>query len=135
MELDALGVSSEGVHRVTLDGPSVPLRNSMVQTLALALHELATNALKYGALSQENGRLRVTWKLVKSDRGEVLAIQWMESGTAGEVATLRRGYGRELIERALPYSLGARTSYVFKPDGLHCTIDIPLGRKQKKGSE
>lgn len=135
MELDALGVSGDADLRVTLDGPPIPLRNAIVQTLALALHELATNALKHGALSREEGRLRVTWQAVKANgKGHVLALEWTESGTAGEVETLpeRRGYGRELIERALPYSLGARTDYAFTPDGLRCTIDIPLGKKQPR---
>ncbi len=132
MELDALGVSSDGERRVRLEGPPVPLRNAIVQTLALALHELATNALKHGALSQEEGRLTVSWQVVNENgKGHNLALEWTESGTVGEVLTLpdRRGYGRELIERALPYALGARTDYAFTPDGLRCKIEVPLDKK------
>ena len=135
MELDALGVQGDVGLRVTLDGPSVPLRNAIVQTLALALHELATNALKHGALSQHQGKLHVAWQVVKADdNSHTLAIVWTESGTGGEVATSpgRRGYGRELIERARPYALGARTSFAFTSDGLHCSIDIPLNKKKPR---
>jgi PAS domain S-box-containing protein len=135
MELDALGVRGDTELRVKIDGPPVPLRNSIVQTLALAMHELATNALKHGALSQSEGRLSVTWKLLRSEAAErSLSIEWSETGTAGEVEALpnRRGYGRELIERALPYALGAETSYAFTPDGLRCTIVIPLDKKRPR---
>lgn len=136
MELDALGVSGDSDdQRVTLEGPPIALRNAIVQTLALALHELATNALKHGALSQEKGQLRVAWQAVSANgKGHDLELEWTESGTAGEVETLpeRRGYGRELIERALPYALGARTNYAFTPDGLRCTINIPLAKKQPR---
>ncbi len=135
MELDALGAQGDAELRVTLDGPPVPLRNAIVQTLALALHELATNALKHGALSQDQGKLHVGWQVLKADgNSDSLAIEWTESGTGGEIATWagRRGYGRELIERALPYSLGARTTYAFTPDGVYCTIDIPLNKKKPR---
>ena len=118
--------------RVTLSGPSgVRLRSSMVQTLAMALHELATNAIKYGALGQPQGRLTVSWMLRPDERDGTprLHIDWQEAGVTMPPVGSRStgsGQGRGLIERALPYQFGARTTYVLGPDGVHCTIDIPV---------
>ena len=129
-ELSALG--GGGPDRVTLDGPTgVRLRSSTVQTLAMALHELGTNAAKYGALAHATGYLTVRWSLepVGADDRPWLHIDWRESGVpmppAG-AAPQGTGQGRELIERALPYQLSARTTYRMKADGVHCTIAIPV---------
>ena len=128
-ELSAVAGGSE---RIVLDGPAgVRLRSSTVQMLAMALHELATNAVKYGALAQPAGRLSVQWSLERNgtDGKPWLNIAWRESGVdmpprgAGPVGT---GQGRELIEQALPYQLSARTSYTFASDGVCCTISIPV---------
>ncbi|GGB41488.1 hypothetical protein GCM10011380_33700 [Sphingomonas metalli] len=127
-----LSAMSDGLARVTLDGPAgVLLRSSTVQTLAMVLHELATNAVKYGALGQSDGRLAVRWRLDSPRDGDRpwLHVEWRESGVAmppsGSAAT-GGGQGRELIERALPYQLGARTSYRMERDGICCTIAMPV---------
>jgi two-component system CheB/CheR fusion protein len=118
--------------RVSVAGPhGVALRSAIVQTLALALHELATNAVKYGALATPQGQLRVEWGTRPRDGDQqTLWIDWRETGVtdiAGADARPRgSGYGRELLERALPYQLGARTGYAFEPDGVHCTIEIEV---------
>lgn len=117
--------------RVSLDGPpGVRLRSSMVQTLAMAIHELATNAVKYGALGQPDGHLAVSWRMLEPDRRgrPRLHIDWRESGVKMPSRRAPRGggQGRELIERALPYQLGAETSFELGPDGVRCTITIPI---------
>ncbi|CCD90227.1 putative sensor histidine kinase with multiple PAS/PAC and a response regulator receiver domain [Bradyrhizobium sp. ORS 285] len=128
-ELSAVAGGSE---RVELAGPSgVRLRSSTVQTLAMALHELATNAVKYGALAQPSGHLAVLWSLERhgADERPWLHIDWRESGVdmpPPGVVPGGTGQGRELIEQALPYQLSARTSYTFAPDGVRCTISIPV---------
>ncbi|GJE27753.1 PAS domain-containing protein [Methylobacterium organophilum] len=129
-ELDALGVSDQS-HRVKASGPEVRLRKSTVQTLALALHELATNARKYGALVCEGGTLQVTWRTYADRTGRRLALEWQETGLdrrreERSPVTKQGGYGRELIERALPYALQARTTYELGETALLCTIDLPL---------
>ncbi len=127
--LGALGADGQGP-QVALDGPEgVRLRSSTVQTFALALHELATNALKYGALLRPESRLRVAWRLEAGDGSAppVLHVDWQESGVAmPEAGAVPRGYGRELIERALPYQLAAQTHYELGSDGVHCTISLPV---------
>jgi len=131
-ELSALGaVDATGSDkRVTLDGPDgVRLRSSTVQMLALALHELGTNASKYGALVQPEGRLIVRWSLTGTATAPRLRIEWLESGfSVLHPRTVRQGsgYGRELIERALPYQLQADTCYHLDEDGVRCTIELPV---------
>ncbi|RHW17536.1 PAS domain-containing protein [Sphingomonas gilva] len=125
VDLDASGKAP----RVSIDGPAgIPLRSSTVQTFALALHELATNAVKHGALSSPQGRLAVRWTVRQRDGKDYLHVDWRESGIAnmieGKTSPGHSGYGRELIERALPYQLGARSSFAFTEDGIHCTIEV-----------
>ncbi|MBO1022637.1 PAS domain-containing protein [Methylobacterium sp. SD274] len=130
VELDALGAANMP-ERVLLSGPKVRLRKRTVEIFALALHELATNARKYGALTTEAGRLEVTWRTYAGEEGERLVLEWRETGLEhvleeeGPIAKAG-GYGRELIERALPYVMQARTTYDLSSTDLHCTIDLPL---------
>lgn len=133
-ELTALGATDGLAERLVLEGPAgVPLRSATVQTFALALHELATNAVKYGALSaaHSGGHLAVRWHIAPSADGTPprLHVDWRESGvTMPQVnaASQRGGYGRELIERALPYQLKAKTTYELRGDGVHCTLTVPI---------
>ncbi|CAO4165547.1 GAF domain-containing protein [Methylorubrum aminovorans] len=132
-ELDALG-AWEAAERIVLKGPPVRLRKATVQTFALALHELATNARKYGALADRAGRLSVTWQTYTEGERARLILHWHETGferSAEKTIPQRRGYGRELIEKALPYSLDARTRYELSETDLHCTIDLPLTERHK----
>jgi two-component system, chemotaxis family, CheB/CheR fusion protein len=136
-ELDALGAAAmQG--RVSLEGPEVSLRKASVQTLALALHELATNARKYGALATEDGQLRVRWRTYADEAGERrLALDWTEQGIGTQPTaegTSQGGYGRELIEKALPYALDARTTYELRDGTVRCTIDLPLERRRRDGT-
>ena len=111
----------------------IALRSSTVQTFALALHELATNAVKHGAYSQQQGRLEVRWRLDHGLDGKPwLHVDWRERDvTISKDAAVRAdGSGRELIEQALPYQLGAKTTFVLEEDGVHCTISLPASKRQ-----
>ena len=114
--------------RITVSGPKVLLTSQQVQNFALAMHELATNAIKYGALKYATGRLSVMWERIHDAKGiEHLALNWIESGVDVKPETVtRRGYGRELIEQALAYALGGRTEFVLGTDGVRCRIELPL---------
>ncbi|HEY0505369.1 MAG TPA: PAS domain-containing protein [Lysobacter sp.] len=130
MELAAHLDAREGAGRITTEGPAdVALRSSSVQPLALAVHELITNAIKYGALKDPAGHLRVRWRVEAEDGRPWLHVDWRETGVAmpaDEGPMQGGGAGRELIERALPYQFGARTTYALTPDGVHCTVAMPI---------
>jgi two-component sensor histidine kinase len=127
-ELAAQSVRVGGSPAVTLDGPDgIRLRSSTVQTLAMVLHELVTNAIKYGALKQPNAHLTVRWRQETSaeSREPWLQLDWKESGVKVP-AGAAMGQGRELIERALPYQFDAQTTFALEEDGVHCTISLPI---------
>lgn len=125
-ELKAHGATEDG-ETVIVSGPRVALSSREVQVMALAMHELATNATKYGALSQPAGRLSVVWESSEIDGQHFVAIEWLESGVELDPdKPPKRGFGRELIERALSYDLGAETSFEFRADGIRCLIRTPL---------
>lgn len=131
MELDAF-CSEADYRKVTLSGPEVKLKSSLAQALALGIHELTTNALKYGALARfcEEGRLRVTWHFEGEGDERCLILEWREAPLAApprETVSKAHGYGRTLIEEDLPYSLSAQTKLELTADALHCWISIPLG--------
>ncbi|HET7662495.1 MAG TPA: PAS domain-containing protein [Rhodanobacteraceae bacterium] len=132
MELQALGAVDDG-ERIKVEGPDVRIRDSIAQTLAMAIHELATNACKYGALASEHGRLEVCWRLVEGDDARHLLIEWNEYGIEVGESTPPRGggYGRKLIEEALPYALEASTRYELADGELHCSIDLPIKPKSQ----
>jgi two-component sensor histidine kinase len=122
-ELIASAVPERGY---SMQGPAVRLHVKGAESLALTVHELATNSLKFGALATPNGHLAVTWAVTEGQLSR-LRITWIESGTSiASVAPRRRGFGQELIECTLPYELGAQTRLIFSPGGVVCEIDLPL---------
>ena len=128
MELDALGADTMG-DKISYGGPETPLRKSAVEMLALAIHELLTNALKHGALASPTGRLVVNWRIDETLPDRRLVLEWAEYGVARlppSTDSERSGYGRTLIEEALPYSLSAQTEFELSADGLRCRISLPL---------
>ena len=129
-ELQAAG---DGDGHATLDGPAVGLPGDKVQPVALALHELATNALKYGAFCQPEGRLSITWSLQGEGEGRRLLLDWVETGVPmpdGGTPS-RQGFGRQLIEQALPYQLKAGTQLMFGTEGVRCRIALPLAERRE----
>jgi PAS domain S-box-containing protein len=121
--------------KIKVAGPPVALPPTAAQALGLALHELTTNAVKYGALAQPTGKLEVTWELKAKKRSAEIALEWRESGVSMPAvgSPKRRGYGSELIERALPYQLSAKTQLEFGPDGVRCAILVPISTESIHG--
>lgn len=126
-ELEAHGAVVDG-RKVLVDGPEVPLSSKAVQVLTLALHELATNAVKYGALRSPDANLSIRWRNMHEDGQHYIMINWSEEGVAysERLDGKKRGFGRELIERALPYDLGAETKFELADDGVRCEVKIPV---------
>lgn len=132
-EIAALG--DDWKNRVVLEGPSVYLRERAAETLGLALHELATNAVKFGALSSPTGKLEVTWRRCEDGW---LTLQWLETGIEQRDRPRQRGYGMELIEIALPHALGAKTRYEIEPGKVKCIISLPdyeLHKQSLRGTD
>ena len=107
-------------------GPTLRLRPKAAETLGLALHELTTNAVKFGALSQPGGRLTIRWR--KELARERVIFEWLEEGVPACAPPTHRGFGRDLIERTVPYELRGASHLSFEPGGARCVIDIPLTR-------
>nr|WP_294528187.1 HWE histidine kinase domain-containing protein [uncultured Rhodopila sp.] len=107
---------------VTLTGPSLVLTPKSAMALSLAIHELATNAAKYGALSTANGRVSLDWQV--AENGEVELV-WAESGGPAVTAPQQRGFGSRLIEQALAMETGGRSAIHFPDSGVRCDIVLP----------
>lgn len=115
--------------KVSIDGPDVRIEARHAELLGLVIHELATNAVKFGALTASRGRLEVSWRLVPEPHR--LVLTWRESGlTRGDDIPTFRGFGTDAIEGMLPYQIKADSTIAFRPDGLLCTIAVPLPAEQ-----
>ncbi|WP_051904100.1 sensor histidine kinase [Neorhizobium vignae] len=113
-------------YRFAVSGPSLRLRPRAALALAMGLHELTTNALKYGALSTHNGQVAINWQIVEGAK-PLLRLTWTESGGPPVVAPSRRGFGVRLIERSLAQDLGGKASVIFdQPAGIIGTMEAPL---------
>jgi PAS domain S-box-containing protein len=122
---DALHAHGGLSGRYTIDGPALRLQPKPAVTIAMALHELATNATKYGALSAPEGRVAVSWRVV--DEGDPrLCIEWRECDGPPVAPPRHRGFGSRMIERALATELRGKAHMAFEPSGLVCTIEAPL---------
>jgi PAS domain S-box-containing protein len=113
-----------GCERLTIDGPPVWLAPGGALTMALIFHELATNALKYGALSNASRKVVLAWTYDAATRD--LALTWTETGGPPVVAPTRRGFGSRLIERSLRGELKGAASMDYRPEGLVCTMRATL---------
>ena len=111
--------------RLTLNGPAVRLPPKTALSLSMALHELATNASKYGALANDSGKVTVIWQ-VTDGLPPRLAMRWQESGGPPVKPPERKGFGSRLIERGLAAELGGDVRLHFEPSGVICTIDAPM---------
>jgi two-component sensor histidine kinase len=117
--------ASEG-EQAQLSGPLVLLRPRAAQVLALAMHELAVNAVEHGALMADGGGVEVSWRVATDGAGTPLTLTWKETGLTGLAEPSRRGFGTEVLQDTLRYELKAETALAFEPDGLRCTIRCPL---------
>lgn len=108
--------------RAAILGPDLALGPAAAQGVAMALHELATNAAKYGALSVPEGRVDLTWA---ETPGETVVISWRESGGPPVAEPTRRGLGATMLQRALTGPIGGRTRLDWRPDGLVCELELP----------
>ncbi|RYI34535.1 MAG: PAS domain S-box protein [Acetobacteraceae bacterium] len=107
--------------QITIQGPEVLLGSSEAQMLSMAIHELTTNSLKYGALRDARGRLQVSWT---TDAVQGFVLDWIESGVSDLAPSGRSGFGSMILDKIVPTQLGGTARRQIGPDGLHYTITV-----------
>jgi two-component sensor histidine kinase len=119
-----------------IDGPAVDVAADAVQTVAIVLHELTTNAAKYGALSNGGGRISVRWHWQPNGGArDGLVFEWCETGGPPVVAPSAPGYGTSVIRDLIPYELGGAVDYVLAADGVRCRLEIPAKWLRRRTSQ
>ena len=117
---------------IEASGPSVTLEPEATQAAATVLHELTTNAAKYGALSNRTGRVSVRWRWPQNGSRDRLLIEWRETGGPAVLAPTRSGYGTSIIRELIPFELGGAVELSFPAEGIKCRLEIP-GEWASKG--
>jgi two-component system, chemotaxis family, CheB/CheR fusion protein len=126
---EMLGYNAREGEQLRVSGPPVRFQPKAAETFALAIHELATNAIKYGALSRPTGKVDVSWRLDTGGDPTELILDWKERGGPRVEPPQRNGFGTELLEKTLAFELKGKTTLNYDPTGLHCTIEILLNRR------
>jgi PAS domain S-box-containing protein len=109
--------------RVRIDGPSVMLEPNTAQTIAISLHELATNSAKYGSLSAADGRVEIAWSRTADGR---LSLRWIEAGGPTVTPPTHRGFGTRIMENIIAGQLRGEVHFDWRDQGLACEISLPL---------
>jgi two-component sensor histidine kinase len=126
---ELLGYNAREGEQLRVSGPPVRFQPKAAETFALAIHELATNAIKYGALSQPSGRVDVSWCVDDARDPTRLIFDWQERGGPDVAPPRRKGFGTELLERTMAFELKAESTLTFDASGFRCIIAIPLTRR------
>ncbi|MDP2357475.1 MAG: CHASE domain-containing protein [Beijerinckiaceae bacterium] len=114
--------------RVSVSGPYVRLNAQMAQNMAMAVHELATNAVKYGALSDNAGIVRIVWRIRQESSGPVFSFSWVETGGPTVVEPQRDGFGQTLLRRLVGSTIGSDPVVEYAPQGFRYSFECPLDR-------
>ena len=118
--------------RLRIEGPTIEIGPKAALALALMIHELATNAAKFGSLSAAAGHVGVTWRIETAEDGPRLRLDWAEAGGPPVVAPSRKGFGTRLIERAFAGTVAGEVALDYQPTGLRCVLTAPLAGFQGK---
>ncbi|MCB5174257.1 sensor histidine kinase [Microvirga lenta] len=127
--------AKDHAERFRIAGEPLQLRPRMALTLAMAMHELSTNAAKYGAFSTETGHVDVRWHVDGAGDVRHLILHWQEWGGPQVQVPARKGFGSRLIERGLTRELGGEVDLDYRSDGLVCAFRIPLPDKEEGGTD
>ena len=119
--------------RVRMFGPKVPLSPRLAVVLSMIVHEIATNATKYGALSNDSGTVALDWEIIEDSTGRQLRLIWTEAGGPLVTAPVQRGFGSRLIERSARDQLGGEATVDFLPRGVVYTVSCALGSETDQG--
>ncbi len=124
--LDPFGVADGRTERLVITGENIRLPPKSALALGIAFNELATNAVKYGALSNEKGSIRIDWTIEPTSKGRRVMLSWREKDGPRVTPPSRKGFGSRVIERGLTKELEGTVQFDYRPDGLICTMDIPV---------
>jgi two-component sensor histidine kinase len=122
--------------RIRLEGTDLILRPEAAQNIGIALHELLTNAAKFGALSVEGGTVTVSWSIVTDENnGRRMHLRWKEQSGPPVVLPSHRGFGRMVMDRIAGQALGGNSKSIFAPDGMCWELDVPASSVLREKSE
>lgn len=122
---------SRSVDQFEITGENIAIASGPAMSLSMVIHELSTNATKYGALSVPAGRVSIQW-MVLDDDPRRFVLRWIESGGPAVTEPARKSFGSRLIEQALPGQLKGEARMQFEPSGLICEVNIPLSAMQER---
>ncbi|MGQ0589632.1 MAG: HWE histidine kinase domain-containing protein [Sphingosinicella sp.] len=131
--LEPFGVANGRSERFKVTGENVRFPPKAALALGIAFHELATNAVKYGAFSGETGCVRIAWTIEPAPEGDRLILRWSEENGPPVAPPTKKGFGSRVIERGLALEMGGTTRLDYRPDGVICTIDIPAPHGARNG--
>jgi len=131
--LDPFGVANGRAERFVIAGKNIRFPPKATLALGIALHELATNAVKYGAVSNDRGSILIRWRIEPTPRGDRLILDWQEKGGPPVSPPSRKGFGSQVIERGLGHELHGSAHLDYQPDGVVCAINIPAPRGARDG--
>jgi PAS domain S-box-containing protein len=131
--LEPFGVSGGRVDRIAVTGENIRFPPKSALALGIAFNELATNAVKYGALSNAAGSILIEWTMETTPAGQGLLLNWQEKDGPPVMPPSHEGFGSRVIERGLAHELEGTIHLDYRPDGLVCTMDIPLPRGTRDG--
>jgi two-component system, chemotaxis family, CheB/CheR fusion protein len=119
--------------RVEIDGPETSVSADATQSIGLALHELATNAVKYGALSSPNGKIRIRWGIEHGDGELVLRLRWTECGAPPVVEPTRKGFGQIVVKQMIESALSGSVQILYEPTGILWSLTAPMSGVRGRG--
>jgi PAS domain S-box-containing protein len=131
--LEPFGVSNGRAERFVITGNNILLTPKATLALGIAFHELATNAVKYGAFSNATGSILIAWTIEPTPEGNRLVLLWQEKDGPSVARPSRKGFGSQVIERGLAHELEAMVHLDYRADGVDCTIDIPAPQAARDG--
>jgi two-component sensor histidine kinase len=126
--MEPFGVANGRTERLVITGKNIRLPPNVTLALGIAFHELATNAVKYGAFSNEVGSILLAWTIEPRPEDDRLILCWQEKDGPPVTPPIRKGFGSRVIERGLPHELQGTVNLDYRGDGMVCTINIPAPR-------
>ena len=131
--LEPFGVSGGRAERIVITGKNIRISPKASLALGIAFHELATNAVKYGAFSNDTGSVLIAWVVEPRPEGDRLILHWHEKGGPPVTPPSRKGFGSQVMERGLAYELGGTVHLDYRANGVICAINVPAPQSSRDG--